>query len=476
VTLKEGTMSIPFNIENEQIIEPQKVIKIAQRKQVVVVGGGTAGAVAAIAAARNGADTLMVERFGCLGGTWTGGLMIHADIRHAYYDRIPHEEVVVRGLYEEIIERCRELDGVIEEYLFKERLLSYIGGIECFDPEILTYVLASMARESNVDLLLHTIATEAILDKNELRGIVIENKSGRQAILGEVFIDCTGDADIAAMAGVPFEKGRREDGKMQPVSLGFRIGNVDMDKFMNKYGREKKQIQIGIEPEVAFRHPFRAEVDAARKKGEYPTPKGITIHMTSVKNVLYVNATRVHDVDATDGKNVSDAELVARDQVMGLVRFFSKYIEGCENVFLIDTGNQIGIRESRRIIGEYVVTSEDILSGRRFEDAIAKSAQRMDEHSPNGGTTTFKPLTPGRTYQIPYRCLVPKSVERLLVAGRCVSATRAAQASLRTVPNCVSMGQATGTAAALSVEREIMPRYLDVSSLQEKLISQGVLI
>ena len=219
------------------IVEPQKRIPVIDRADVIVVGGGSAGVPAAIAAARNGADVMIIERGNCLGGTMTGGLMTRMDTSHAYWGKIPHEKRVARGLYLEILHKCRELGGVIEEYRLKEYLGGMLSGVEVFDPQILKFVLQEIVQQANVRLLYHTMAVDTIAEEQKVQAIIIENKSGRQAVEGQIFIDSTGDGDIATQAGAHYEKGRVQDGLLQPVTTTFRVGGVNLDKVFQIYGK-----------------------------------------------------------------------------------------------------------------------------------------------------------------------------------------------------------------------------------------------
>jgi len=409
---------------------------ITSQHDVLIVGGGTAGVAAAVAAGRNGADALLIERYGFLGGTMTAGLINPFMTFHA------GKEQIIQGIFQEMIDRLKGMDG------YNERT-------KAFDAEAMKIVADQMVKEAGVKLLLHTCVIDAMVQENTIRGVEVHNKSGRQAILGKVVVDTTGDGDVAVMAGAPHEKGRKEDGLTQPMTLNFRMGGVDVDKM-----------------------PPRQEINRlfgeAKAKGEVTIPReNVLWFPTTRKGEIHFNTTRVVKVDGTKAEDLTYAEVEARRQMVELVNFLKGRISGFENAHLLMSGSQIGVRETRRIIGEYVMTGEDIVEARKFTDVIARGSYPIDIHSPTGEGTVIKSPPPGASYDIPYRCLVPKNVDNLLVAGRCVSSTHEAQAAIRVIPIVVAIGQAAGTAAALATRLNVPPRRLNVSLLQKTLREQG---
>ena len=456
------------------IIEPQKKIPVVDRAEVIVVGGGTAGVPAAIAAGRNGADVLIIERSNCLGGTITGGLMTRMDTSYACWGKIPHEKRVACGLYLEILQRCRELGAVIEEYRLKEYLGGMLSGVEVFDPQILKFVLQEMALDANVRLLYHTMAVDTIVEDQEVHAIIIENKSGRQAIEGQIFIDTTGDGDIATQAGARFEKGRPLDGLLQPVTTTFRVGGVDLDKVFQVYGKKQQIMRDRISVND---RPFQEEVQAARRDRVYDFPAGrFWFHLTPTNDQVYVNTVRVHGIDATCTDDLTRAETEGLRQVIQLIEFMRQYMKGFEQAYLVDVGSYIGVRESRRIVGEYVLTKEDVLSAKKFADAIAACSIRIDIHNPTGVGGLFLAPPDGDYYQIPYRCVIAKQLTNVLIAGRCISATHEALGSIRQVPAAIPIAQGAGTAAAIAIKANIELRKIDIDMLQKRLVSQGAFI
>ncbi len=407
---------------------------------VIVAGGGTAGVAAAVAAARNGADTILIERYGFLGGTMTAGLVNPFMTFHA------GKEQIIKGIFQEIIDRLKDMDGYDEK-------------TKAFDNEVMKIVLDQMIKETGVKLLLHTYIADALVTKgNAIRGVEAYNKSGRQAVLGRVIIDATGDGDVAVMAGAPYEKGREEDGLTQPMTLNFRMGGVDVERMPS---REK----------------INKLFEEAKAKGEIKIPReNVLYFLTTRKGEIHFNTTRIVKVDGTKADDLTYAEIEGRRQMVELIKFLKEKVSGFENAYLMMSAVQVGVRETRRIIGEYVLTGEDIVKARKFSDVIARGSYPIDIHSPTGEGTIIKRLPPGESYDIPYRCIVPKKVENLLIAGRCISCTHEAQAAIRVIPIVVAIGQAAGTAAALAAKLHVSPREMDVSLLQETLKKQGAIL
>jgi len=427
------------------IIEPERRIPVVREVDVVVVGGGPAGFITAVAAARNGARTLLIERYGFLGGMATSALVGPFGLR----DR---ERPVVEGIPKEFLDRLEAAGGALRSYEGRWE--------ECaFDPEVFKYIADQMVEEAGAELLLHSFACNTVVEDNKIKAVIIENKSGRQAIVGKVFVDATGDGDIAALSGVPYEKGRKEDGLFQPMTLMYRLGNVKVESI---WADEK---------------PLSEKMKEARKRGEVPPYRvcfgspGSTIR----EGEISVNTTRLYG-DGTKVEDLTRAQVQGRKDVRKLVDFWRQHAPAYSQSHLIDTAPQVGVRETRRIIGEYVLTADDILNYRKFDDVIALGNWPIDLHDPTGGTKEADiaiHLKRDRAYQIPYRCLIPKEIDNLLVAGRCISTTREVNGSTRVMPICMALGQAAGTAAALAVRHKVSPRNLDVSILQKRLLEQG---
>jgi len=416
------------------------MINVYWEGDVAVIGGGVSGVAAAIAAARNGAETLLVERYGFLGGTATTG-----PVRFFVNFKLG-ETLLARGIFEEILERLKGLDG------YDERTRT-------FDPEMMKIVLEEMALEAGVKLLYHTCFLDAVKHGNALRGVLLHNKSGLQIALAKIVVDATGDGDVAVSAGAPFKKGRREDGLVQPGSLVFDMANVR-------------------EEHLPSRKEFNRAFEEAKKKGILNIPReNVLWFKTGQKGVVFFNTTRVLGLDGTDAESLTRAEIEGRRQMLSFLRWVKQVFPGAfQDAYIARSGPHIGVRETRRIIGEYVLTGEDILSARKFPDAVCRANYPIDIHNPLGEGTVIKGPPKGDYYEIPYRCLVPLKVENLLVTGRCISATHEAISATRVMPTCVCLGQAAGTAAALSVKEGVTPRRLEPGVLRDTLRKQGVYV
>jgi len=320
-----------------------------------------------------------------------------------------------------------------------------------------------MLREAGVDLLLHTFVADALVEGQTLRGVVIANKSGLQAIRAQVTVDCSADGDVAARAGAEFVMGREEDGLTQPMTLFFRVSHVD-DAVVEAYVAEHPDDY----------RPFASIVAEARGAGEFPIPrKGVGLYKTLEPGVWRINTTRLQKLDGTNARDLTEAEIQGREQVKALMAFFRKRLPGFEACQLYDTAATIGVRETRRIVGEYTLTIDDLVSARHFDDVIALCGYPVDIHSPNSDGGGVGGFDTANAYEIPYRSLVPRDIDNLLVAGRCVSATHEALAAIRVMPPAFAMGQAAGTAAAMAIEWGRAPRSIPVPQLQELLVRQG---
>ena len=451
---------------------------------VVVCGGGTAGSCAAIAAARGGAQTLIIEQFGCLGGSQTGALVVPYMSYHA------GEQQLITGMHQEII----------------DRLAAYPGGCNsrAFNYELLKYVLEDMALEAGVELLYHTFVAEASLEGpnagspiagirpqgriaadgaaiRPLQSIVAYNKSGRQEFAARQFIDCTADADVAFRAGVPCESGRPEDGLNQSASLRFVVGNVDLEALAAKLaelGRpsDPPELQMGFSKGFTVAPQIEEIVDRAAAEGVFTPEEGGYVQFFSIPGrpgEIAFNCPRITFVNGAKAEDLTKVQIQGRKIIPKIMEFCRRYLAGFEDAYLLLTAPLPGIRESRRIVGEYVLTAEDCLYPTRFPDRIAKSSYPVDVHNPSGVGVTLKKLPPGEYHDIPYRCLVPLAVDDLLVAGRCISATFEAQAAIRIEPTCRAMGEAAGTAAALCLQRGCTPRALPAEVLLAKLAANG---
>ena len=449
-----------------QTLAYAKDVPITEDAEVIVVGGGPAGIGAALASARNGARTLLVERYGFLGGMATAGLVGPFMTSYGIDGQAP----IIEGIFREVVDRMVAMGAALDPAGIKG--FSAYGGyhtyghehVTPFDPEALKVVAQEMALEAGVNLKLHRFFVDSLVHDDAIQGIVAASKAGLEAFKAQIVIDTTGDGDVAARAGAPFEKGRPEDGRLQPVSLFFRVGNVD-DAAVQAY--------MDVHHDTSFADLVRNAMEA----GEFSHPKHqITVFRLPRPGEWWINASRIHGIDATDPDDLTEAEIEGHRQVLYLLKFMRKRLPGFDSCCLLDTGSQIGVRETRRIMGDYVLTADDVFGARRFDDAIARVSFPIDIHDVQGGGGFFEGPREGPYYTIPYRCLVPRDIDRLLVAGRCISATHEAHGSLRVMPPCFATGQAAGTAGAIAVEFNAHPRDIDVELLRDSLDQQGALI
>ena len=433
---------------------------------VLVIGGGNAGCAAALAAARHGAKTMLVERYGFLGGTATASMVGPWMTFHSGSRRI------VGGIAQEIVERLQRKGGSPGHLPDSS---DYVATITPFDPEIHKALLFEMMAESRVNLLLH-----AYFLRVENGAAIFATVGGERAFRAPVMIDATADAYVAASAGVRTQQGD-ERGRVQPASLMFRLSHVDLSKTATYVRMHADQMRTSLKTHERTAPALTAVAglydlwNAALEDGSVDVPRElVSFFITPYADEVTVNMTRVTGIDPLDPDDLTRAEIEARAQVMQLFDFFRARVPGFESARLAATATQIGVRESRRIVGEYTLTRDDVLQGRSFEDAVARSAYPIDIHNPSGSGTVTHRLAEGESYEIPYRCLVPKDVDGLLVAGRCISTTHEALASTRLTPTVMTLGQAAGTAAAIAKRRGVQVRSVDTKELRETLSGDGV--
>jgi len=415
------------------IFEPSRELPVIAEPDVVVVGGGPAGYVAAVAAARNGAETLLVERYGYLGGMATGTQVIYIDLM------ADSEKQVIFGIPQEVIERSMVLGGVT----WRKGTIN-----PNIDAEIHKFVANEMVESSGVQMLLHTWAVNSIVEDNAMKGVITESKSGRQAILAKTVVDATGDGDIAAFSGAEYTE------EVLPITVMNRVGGVDIDE-VNRFRTENPETYTRF-LEQLYKMKVLIPPSVTRK-----WRIGSNWRPTGRENVIYCHWASFIGCDAIKAEDLTYCEIEGRKKIMKALDFFKKNVPGFEKAYLIDVCPQIGTRRSRLITGEYVLTIDDLKQQTRFMDNIATC--------PVSNSTAD-------AFQIPYRCLIPKGIDNLLVAGRCISTDAESQVVTREIGPCMAMGQAVGSAAALSVKKGRTPRSLieNVSLLQDVLVNQGV--
>ncbi|WP_243767373.1 FAD-dependent oxidoreductase [Paenibacillus agricola] len=435
---------------------PERELPISYQPDVVVLGGGAAGVAAAIAASRNGASTLLIEQRGYLGGMGTAALV------PAFCPYTDGEKPVVRGIGLDLMETMKLASG--DEFLsmYKDRL-DWVP----IDVEVLKRVYDDAVLESGAHVLFHTLADQVLMDEGHIQGIVISNKTGRSVVQAKLYIDATGDADIAAMAGVAFDKGGNE-AELQPGTMCFLVCGADKDRY-DRFLAETGQKSSLIET-----------IQEAMRNGDLPDGrKRISGTAWISKSVVGFNFGHIFGIDGTNTEDLSRAAIEGRRLIERQLRFLHKYVPGFEQAHLVHSGDQIGIRETRRIVGDYKLVVEDFINARTFEDDIARNSYFIDIHLANAQSTMIvKHLDPGESHGIPYRCMLPVGVENLIVPGRSVSSDRPVQGSVRVMPNCFAMGQAAGTAAAMiavdtALQSRLGFRQVDIPDLQQRLIEQG---
>lgn len=414
---------------------------------MLVVGAGAAGMTAALAAARQGASVALVERYGFPGGISTQVL----DTFYGFYTPGARGDRVVGGIPWEVASALMARGAAFE------RPNSYGAGTGVtYDPNVLKVLWETLALEAGVRLLYHALFAEPVMEGNRVCGATVQTKAGPLRLLARVVVDASGDADVAARAGAPFERAG-EAGEAQALTTTFTLINVDTDR-----ARSVRQ------PEL---QRLMAEAIAS---GEYDLPRREgSVHVTPLAGTMATNMTRVR-IDPTNPVQLTAAEIEGRRQAFEYARFLRDKVPGYERAELASLGHQIGVRESRRVHGEYRLTREDVLGAQDFGDAIARCGAPIEAHA--GADTRWEYVPDSRTYGIPYRCLVPLAVEGLLVAGRCLSATHDAHASVRSMGQCMAMGQAAGTAAALAVVGDRLPRRLDTDALRAALAADGAIV
>ena len=422
-------------------------------------------------AASAGARVLLVERYGFLGGNATAALVMplmsfHTQRAHfeatGTTELMPTDhgegEPVIAGALRLLLERLVEAGGATPPSLAT-------GYVVPFDPEIFKLVALELLDEAGVEFLFHSFATDVIGDTT-VEGVVFETKSGPIVVKADIVVDCTGDGDLAARAGAPFELGRDEDGLVQPMTLMFRMGEFERDAFA-AYTRRQPDQWRGVHGlwDLVQKASDAGELDLARED--------ILFFGTPHSREVSVNTTRVTRVLGTDVWDLSYAEWESRKQMRQIVSFLKHYVPGFEESYLIQSGVHTGVRETRRIVGEYQLTADDLLSARKFKDVVARGSYPVDIHNPDGKGTRLERLPDGEAYDIPLRALIPKGVERLIVAGRCISGTHEAHSSFRVMPIAMATGQAAGVCAALSVRFSESLRDLSAEAVQSELIRQG---
>jgi len=432
------------------ISEPPRQTPVRHLVDVLVVGGGSAGLMAAVAAARQGVRVLLVERNGYLGGTLS---MVTLGSFCGLYTVTETEVIpVVGGMAAEFTERLAHWGGPREPLRWLQTAsLPY-------DPTLVKLAADELALQAGVQLAFHCLAVGVLREDQHVRGVIFEGRDGRWACAAHVVIDCTGDGDIAALAGADFE---HDPQVIQAPTTMFRLGGVDVARAS---ALNRDELRRHLEQAVA------CGLNLPRTSGGAFSVRPASMHLNITRVVKDGRAP-----DPLDTQELTDSEVQGRRQISAYLKAFRRFVPGYENCFIEDIGAQIGVRESRRVRGDYWLTQHDVLNQGRFRDAVACSAWPMEEHGV-GRATLWRFLAPGTYYQLPYRMMLPAGLHGLLVAGRCASASHEAHASMRVAAVCMALGEAAGVAAAQAVAAGVMPRDIDTDALRRTLRAQGAIL
>lgn len=436
---------------------------------VVVVGGGPAGINAAIAAGRQGVRTVLIERYGFVGGMSTAASVYPWMTFHT-----EQGEQVINGIAQQIVDRLIEAGGSPGHL---RDTVGFVHTVTPYHAEIFKVVALDMLKEAGVQLLAHSFVDSVKVEDERIQSLEITGKSGRITIRGDMFVDATGDADIAFLSGAPVFVGRDGDHRTQPMTMKFRMRGVDLEQV--------RRYMISHPDNFYHKTPF-GELDhipltgiqgfySQWKEANLPINRDQVLLFTGPESdEVLVNCTRIQGLDATDVSDLTLAEEEGRRQVLMMADFMKTRLPGFERSSISSVATQIGIRESRRIDGLYHLTIDDVVAGQKYGDVIARSGYPVDIHDPTGKGVKAAWIGGDGAYDIPYRCLVAKQVHNLLAAGRCISTTHEALATTRLTPSCMATGQAAGTAAALAYKHSISAANVSIKELQAELIKENV--
>ncbi len=438
------------------IFEDAREVEVKGEYDVLVVGGGPAGISASIAASRSGARTLLLERYGFLGGMATAGI---AGALCGFFTTGSRQIRIVGGIAGDLLARLNQREGLSEK---RTSRLHQRVAVYQYNPEVFKFAVEQAALQAGVELMLHSVAVEVVweIKGSRLSGVIVENKSGRFAYLSRVIIDATGDGDVAFKAKVPYGMGD-ENGKLQSLTTMFRITNVNQDRLRELNLRE-----------------LQKKLEEARRERRFNIHRvDPVIGPTLPLGMVNANMTGIPDLSGVDAEHLTRAEIEGRRQVFEYLSFLRKSVAGFERAEISSMAAQVGVRETRRIQGEYVLQEHEVLMGKKFDDAIALGAWPVEIHQAETGKIDWRFLDKEDDYYtIPLRCLLPKSIDNLIVAGRCISTTHVAQASTRVMGQAFATGEAAGVLASQSVESKTIPRKISAAAIRDKLRRHGAIL
>jgi len=434
---------------------------------VVVVGGGVSGCIAAFAAAKQGASTVMIERYGFLGGALTNSGVGPMMTFHA------GERQIVTGIPQEMIDRMCKKKACIGHI---KDTTSYASSVTPFDAETLKLVLDEMASDYGVDVLFHAVLSGVKKEEDKIVSVTVQTRQGALEVRGKVFIDASGDAALSFTSGADTLLGRDSDGLCQPMTANMKVSGVNIDLLKDEIRKNPSNFNIRDlslldSTERLSVAGFYNEFNRAKKEGRLSTEREDVLLFETVNlGEVILNTTRVVRLNPVDPWDLSRAEREGRKQAHELIHFLRSDCAGFKDAVLISTGVQIGVRESRRVVGDYVLTADDLLGTTKFPDSIALGGYPIDIHNPTGAQTATTHLKPGQFYYIPLRSLIVKGLANLMVCGRCISATHEACAAIRVTPIAMAIGQAAGAAAAICAVSDVSVRALEYKKLESALM------
>lgn len=452
--------------------------KELMKADVAVIGAGPGGIAAAVAAAREGAKVILVERQGYLGGNLGSGLPFLAMLDM-------HQRQVIGGLAEKMLDRLQEMNGTAGNkycpfHLSTSTLNPFYTRIICFE----------WAKQYGIQLLMHCELSNVLVEDNKLKKVTVVGKGQEIEIEAKVFIDGTGDGDVAYMAGAEYEKGQEDTKVLQPPSLLFNLGGVDFDEFCDyieahpedlPYELGLTHIQPGYDAEFFRNNPghiffgLNSMIKRLREEGKCPLNRDTIIYIKlPIPGEVMVNTIRILNVDGSDIHDLSRAELESHLQIMPLIKMLQEHVPGFENCYLTSINPTIGVRESRRIMGIKKVTKENVIDGYIPDDSVGIYSYFIDIHSGDGAETYTK--TVEEPYGIPYGCTVAKDIEGLMMTGRCISVDAVAFGSTRIMPLCMAVGEGAGIGAAIAARKGIEPREVDTDEVRAKLLENGAIL